>query len=129
MNYANADIIAHTGNYDAALKAIAVVDEQIGRLLKAVFAQNAVLIITADHGNAERMIDPMTAMIETKHDVSPVPVYIAAKELARPRDKFDAEQAEKMTAGILSDIAPTILDFSRRSQAASNDRVKVCGDL
>ena len=111
INYANADIIAHTGNYDAALKAIAAVDEQIGRLLKAVFAQNAVLIITADHGNAERMIDPMTAMIETKHDVSPVPVYIVAKELARPRDKFDAEQAEKMTAGILSDIAPTILDF------------------
>ncbi|MBI5147892.1 MAG: 2,3-bisphosphoglycerate-independent phosphoglycerate mutase [Parcubacteria group bacterium] len=111
INYANADIVAHTGNYDAALKAIAAVDGQIGRLLQAVLAQNAVLIITSDHGNAERMIDPMTAMIETKHDTSPVPVYVVAKELARPRDKFDAEQAEKMTAGILSDIAPTVLDF------------------
>jgi len=110
-NFANADVIAHTGNYDAALKAIQTVDDEIGKIVKVCLQQNAVLIITADHGNAERMINPFTGMIETKHDPSPVPIYLIGSEFQRGKSQGLIELMEKETAGILSDVAPTILEL------------------
>ena len=110
-NFANADVIAHTGNYDAALKAIQTVDDEIGKIVKVCLQQNAVLIITADHGNAERMINPFTGMIETKHDPSPVPIYLIGSDFQRGKSQGLIELMEKETAGILSDVAPTILEL------------------
>lgn len=110
-NFANPDIIAHTGNFEAALKAIETVDQNVGRIAQSVLAANAILIITSDHGNVERMINPLLGTPETKHDPNPVPVCLIAKEYARPRDPHDVEQGEKVSLGTLADVAPTILDL------------------
>lgn len=111
INYANGDLVAHTGNFDAALVAVKTVDEQIGILMKKVLEKDGVLLITADHGNVERMLDPRTGLRETKHDASPVPIYIVGNNFERPKDNFSVAQAEKESAGVLSDVAPTVLEL------------------
>ena len=110
-NFANPDTIAHTGNFDAALKAIKIVDAQIGKIVKTAVAQNAVVVITSDHGNIERMIDPLTGVPETKHDANPVPIYLIGKEFGKQKDSLVINQIENETVGILSDVAPTILEL------------------
>ena len=111
VNYANADMVAHTGNYEAGLKAIAAIDRSIGELLKSVLARNAIMLITADHGNIERMLDPITALPETKHDSNPVPIYLVGKDLERTKDDYDVDLIEQENTGILSDVAPTFLQL------------------
>jgi len=80
-------------------------------LLKAALENEAYLIITADHGNIERMLDPRTGQKESKHDINPVPIYLVAKEYERQKSKAEAAAAEKINAGVLADVAPTILDL------------------
>jgi len=111
VNFANPDVIAHTANFDAAIQAVRAVDQQIGLLLKAALENEAYLIITADHGNIERMLDPRTGQKESKHDINPVPIYLVAKEYERQKSKAEAAAAEKINAGVLADVAPTILDL------------------
>lgn len=111
INYANPDIIAHTGNFDATVKAVKTVDAQLSELIKAIYAVNGILIATSDHGNAERLLNPQTGAAETKHDTSPVPVYLIAREWERPRDGFDIATSERESIGVLSDVAPTILEI------------------
>ena len=110
-NYANPDMIAHTGNYEACLEAVRVVDEEVGKITQACLNQNAVLIITSDHGNIERVRNPITGEPETRHDPNPVPFYLMAKEFERRKSEAEIHQSEKGTTGILSDIAPTILEL------------------
>ncbi|MEE8131604.1 MAG: 2,3-bisphosphoglycerate-independent phosphoglycerate mutase [Candidatus Paceibacterota bacterium] len=110
-NYANPDMVAHTGNYQAAIQAIKVIDEEIGKVKEVVLKQNAILIITSDHGNIERMFNPLTGVPETKHDPNPVPVYLVAKEYERSKSKSEIYKSESKTIGILADIAPTILEL------------------
>ncbi|MEK7195739.1 MAG: 2,3-bisphosphoglycerate-independent phosphoglycerate mutase [Patescibacteria group bacterium] len=111
INYANGDLVAHTGNFDAAIKAVKTVDEQIGVLMKKVLEKDDVLLITADHGNVERMFDPRTGLPETKHDPSPVPIYIVGKNFERIKDNFEVARTEKESAGVISDVAPTVLEL------------------
>lgn len=98
MNYANADMVGHTGNLDATIKAIEVIDECLGRVVEAAQAKGGCVIITADHGNAEQMIDPVTGKIFTAHTTNPVPVIIVGGYQGSLRD-----------GGSLRDIAPTML--------------------
>lgn len=112
-NYANPDIIAHTGNYDASLKAVKTIDQQIDKITKTVLDKNAILIITSDHGNIERLFNPLTGEPETKHDPNPVPIHLIAKEFEKKKNITEIKQAEKSTIGILADIAPTILEIMR----------------
>ena len=107
INYANADIIAHTGNYDASLKAVAAIDREIKRLLEKTLAENHILLVTSDHGNAEVLIDLKTGQAETKHNPNPVPFYVVAKEfeLANPHP----ERYRPESIGLLADVAPTLL--------------------
>ncbi len=109
VNYANADMVAHTGNYEATLRAIKILDEEIGRLVKTVLDEDDVMIITSDHGNAEVLLDLRTGEPETRHNASPVPVYLVGKQFRRrmPKDSL----APLSTIGILSDVAPTLLDL------------------
>lgn len=109
VNYANGDMVAHTGDYAAAKIAVRTIDEAVGKLMRAALARNSALIITSDHGNVEVMLDSRTGEITTTHDPSPVPIYIIGNEFVRLKSKTEAELAEKEAAGILSDIAPTIL--------------------
>ena len=100
MNYANLDMVGHTGIFEAAVKATEAVDTCIGRVFNAVSSAGGLLVLTADHGNAEQMLDE-TGGIHTAHTCDPVPFLYcdtgAGKEV-RLRD------------GILADIAPTLLD-------------------
>lgn len=101
INYANPDMVGHTGNIGATAKACEVADECIGKLANWVIAYDGVLIVTADHGNAEEMINPQTGEIETEHSANPVPFMVLSKELiGRP---------QTLTSGILADVAPTVL--------------------
>lgn len=102
VNYANMDMVGHTGNLGAAMKAVEAVDEAIGRLWKEVDAMGGYLFITGDHGNVEQMIDPKTGAIETEHTSNPVPLIIAGKGV---------EGYRELPHGVLADVVPTILDL------------------
>jgi 2,3-bisphosphoglycerate-independent phosphoglycerate mutase len=112
-NYANPDMIAHTGNYEACLKAVKIIDEQIGKVIKAVLESEAVLIITSDHGNMEKVFDPLTGEPETKHNPSPVPIYLVAKEFHRQKTETEIRRAGKENIGVLADVSPTILELMK----------------
>ena len=99
LNYANPDMVGHTGNLEAAIKAIEVIDECVGKVVKEIEEKNGVLIITADHGNAEQMIDYKTGEPHTAHTTNPVPLILVGMENI------------KLKEGKLADLAPTILDI------------------
>ena len=109
VNYANPDMIAHTGNFEAATRAVKAVDGSGGSLMKAALAHKHILAITSDHGNIERMIDPRTGLTETKHDPSQVPFYLVGQGYERKKDDAAVRKIESSNAGVLSDVAPTIL--------------------
>lgn len=110
-NYANPDMIAHTGDYENCLKAVEIIDEQIGKIFKSCLEHDAVLIVTSDHGNLEKVLDPLTGQPQTRHDPNPVPIYIAAKEFRTEKTEAEIRGAEKTPIGILADVAPTILEL------------------
>ncbi len=107
LNYANCDMVGHTGDFEAARKAVEAVDIGLGRLMAAAKQQQAVAIITADHGNAEMMIDPESGGPFTAHTTNPIPciLYDPASKVGR------AGAVSLRDGGILADIAPTILDI------------------
>ncbi len=113
VNYANPDVIAHTGNFDAAMKAINTVDEQIGILMKAILDRGDILVITSDHGNVEKMIDQKTGIPETTHNKSPVPIYVVTRGYERSKNDELVREIEKTSTGVLSDVAPTVLELMR----------------
>ena len=99
VNFANPDMVGHTGRLPAAIKACEAVDLGLGRALAAVQAMGGAMIVTADHGNCELMIDPVTGGPHTSHTTNPVPVVL----LGGPAD------ARLREGGRLADLAPTIL--------------------
>ena len=101
MNYANADMVGHTGRIDAATKAVETIDFCLGRLSEAVEQAGGTLVITADHGNAEMMRDRETGEPHTAHTLNPVPFIVVNP----PAEIGHLEN------GRLSDIAPTLLDI------------------
>ncbi|MHB1418465.1 MAG: 2,3-bisphosphoglycerate-independent phosphoglycerate mutase [Bacillota bacterium] len=99
LNYANPDMVGHTGIMDAAVLAVEAVDRCLGRLLEAVRSQKGALILTADHGNAEKMTDPVTGGPFTAHTVDDVPFILVD----------DRYRGAHLQRGSLQDIAPTML--------------------
>ncbi len=106
LNYANPDMVGHTGVLEAAIKAIETIDECVGRVVEAVNNQDGVLLITADHGNAEQMIDYKTGEPHTAHTTNPVPLILVGMENAKLRE------------GRLADLAPTMLDIMNLEKPA-----------
>ncbi len=102
MNYANADMVGHTGVIKAVIKAVEAVDTGVGRVVEATLAAGGGLLITADHGNAEKLIEYDTGKPFTAHTTFPVPLYLVVSQLA---------QAKLRTDGILADVSPTILQI------------------
>lgn len=101
INFANPDMVGHTGNIGAAVKACEVVDECLGKLSDFIMAYGGYMLITADHGNVEMMINPATGTIDTEHNSSPVPfIVVSPKTMSKP---------VTLTSGILADVAPTVL--------------------
>lgn len=106
INYANVDMVAHTGVFDKVVIAAETVDRQLNKLARAYMPETT-LIITADHGNGEQMVHPETGEIDKKHSVNPIPFILVGP-------KYLLSSAVKDTAvpsGILADIAPTILEI------------------
>ena len=99
LNYANPDMVGHTGSLEAAIKAIETIDECLGRVLDAINEVNGVLLITADHGNSEQMIDYKTGEPHTAHTTNPVPLILVGMENVQLKE------------GKLADLAPTMLDI------------------
>ena len=102
MNYANADMVGHTGVIEAAIKAVEVVDTGVGRVVEATLAMGGGLLVTADHGNAEQLIEYDTGKPFTAHTTYPVPLYLVVPSLVDARLRTD---------GILADVSPTILQI------------------
>jgi 2,3-bisphosphoglycerate-independent phosphoglycerate mutase len=98
INFANADMVGHTGVIPAAVKAIETVDRCLGEVVRAVHESGGVLLITADHGNADNMLEP-DGSPNTAHSLNPVPVIVTIDGL-QLRD-----------GGVLADVAPTILQL------------------
>lgn len=100
-NFANADMVGHTGNFEAAVRACEVIDECIGKVVDAAMGMKGKLIITADHGNIEQLIDYDTGMPHTAHTTNRVPVILVDEERKKSR----------LNPGSASDVAPTVLQL------------------
>ena len=102
INYANGDMVGHTGDFEAARQAIEIVDENIGKIVKRLLELDAQILITADHGNSEQMVDYETGMVKTSHTTFPVELIYVAN---------DSSGKKLIERGKLSDIAPTVLNL------------------
>ena len=100
LNYANPDMVGHTGTLPAAIKAIETIDECVGKVVEAMLAHNGTMLITADHGNAEQMIDYKTGEPHTAHTTNPVPLILVTEN-----------SDLKIKSGKLADLSPTILEL------------------
>ncbi len=108
VNFAGPDMVAHTGNIEATVKAMEACDQSIGIIVEEVLKHDGVVIITADHGNAEEMLDLRTGSMDTKHSTNPVPIIIIKKGL----------MTRELPVGGLADVAPTILGLMGIPQPA-----------
>lgn len=107
LNYANPDMVGHTGVLEAAIKAVETVDEGLGQIMDAIERAGGALIVIADHGNAEQMIDYETGEPHTAHTTNPVPCLLFGKGF---------EHAKLRSGGRLADVAPTLLDLMQVEQ-------------
>jgi 2,3-bisphosphoglycerate-independent phosphoglycerate mutase len=105
LNYANCDMVGHTGVFEAAVKAVEAVDTGLGKVLEAIKRQGGAAIITADHGNCEQMVDPDSSEPHTAHTTNLVPVWL-----------FNAPDSYSLKPGILADLAPSLLDLMNVAQ-------------
>jgi 2,3-bisphosphoglycerate-independent phosphoglycerate mutase len=101
VNFANPDMVGHTGVLSAAIAACEAVDDGLGRAIAALEARGGAMIVTADHGNCEQMWDPVTNGPHTAHTLNPVPVIVMGAPAG----------SRLRTGGRLADLAPTVLDL------------------
>ena len=101
VNFAHPDMVAHTGNLAASIKACEAADRSLAKIIPEALSQNTSIIITGDHGNAEELIDTSTNKPDTEHSTAPVPfIYV---------DNSVKGKSKSLPAGILADVSPTIL--------------------
>jgi 2,3-bisphosphoglycerate-independent phosphoglycerate mutase len=100
INYPQVDMLGHTGNFEAAKKAVGFIDEQVALIVDEVMNQDGVVVVTADHGNAEEMIDLDTNEIKTSHTTNPVPFILISEKFKK----------SELRDGSLKDVTPTLLD-------------------
>ncbi len=114
VNFANPDMVAHTGNIQATLKAIEVVDECVGQIVDATLQFDGIAFITSDHGNAEELLNVQTGVMDKEHSVNPVPFIAVSKDLEGVTPFKDMIMAHDLSllqpAGVLSDVTVTILE-------------------
>ena len=102
VNFANADMVGHSGKIEPTVRGVETVDTQLGRIYQALRQKGGSMLITADHGNAEMMIDPVTGGPHTAHTTNPVPLILVSEDAAKYRLRHD---------GSLRDISPTVLNM------------------
>ncbi|KKR20335.1 MAG: 2,3-bisphosphoglycerate-independent phosphoglycerate mutase [Candidatus Moranbacteria bacterium GW2011_GWA2_39_41] len=111
INYANADIVGHTGKEAAAIKAVEAIDNCLAKLIPVVLTKKGAILITADHGNAEEMTNNLNGTISTEHSTNPVPLWFITSENHKKKSPGEVNNASNNPQGLLSDIAPTILEL------------------
>lgn len=113
INLANADMVGHTGDFNATKKAIRAVDLALGQIAAEVINQNANLIVTGDHGNAEQMINPQTGEIDKEHTTNPVPMILAFSDKKKAPQTVTVETKIALSAatpvGVLCDVTATVI--------------------
>jgi 2,3-bisphosphoglycerate-independent phosphoglycerate mutase len=107
LNFANPDMVGHTGIHEAAVKAVEVVDDCVGRVVDKILQRGGAVLLTADHGNAEKMVDEITGQPHTAHTTNPVPFTLIINDGIKYQLRED---------GILADVAPTVLQLMRIPQ-------------
>ena len=120
VNYASPDMVAHTGNYEATIKAHESIDQCLHRLADAILALGGVMLITADHGNSEELINLTTGAVDKEHSTNPVPFIVIGKQFegykAPLGDVIGGDLSTVPPVGMLSDVAPTILKIMELPQ-------------
>jgi 2,3-bisphosphoglycerate-independent phosphoglycerate mutase len=115
VNFANADMVGHSGKIPPTVQAVETVDACLGEIYKAVKARGGAMLITADHGNAEMMIDPATGGPHTAHTTNPVPFIVVSE---------NASTLALRPGGSLQDISPTVLamlNFEQPKEMSGKD--------
>ena len=112
-NFANGDMVGHAGDFEATIKALEVLDFSLGKIIPEILAAGGALIITGDHGNAEEKRYRVTAEPRTKHTINPVPFFLIAQDMRfeRPRSTADIQKSYEEIGGVLTDVAPSILEL------------------
>jgi 2,3-bisphosphoglycerate-independent phosphoglycerate mutase len=103
INFANPDMVGHTGVLEAGIRACEATDQALGKIVNQIFATGGTAVITADHGNAEEMINLSTGEIDTEHSANPVPFIVVGKKFLG--------QPKMLPRGILADVAPSVLSL------------------
>jgi 2,3-bisphosphoglycerate-independent phosphoglycerate mutase len=120
VNLANSDMVGHTGNLEATVKAIEIVDECLGEIVEKVLLKDGALVITSDHGNAEEIFNLQTGGMDKEHSTNMVPIFIVSKELMGQTgpsgDPPEGDLSLLSPVGMLADVAPTTLALLGLSQ-------------
>jgi len=112
VNIASSDMVGHTGNLEAGIKAVEVIDRELGRIYKEIENQNGFMIIISDHGNIEEMINPVTGEMDTEHNVYPAPFLLISPKLKKKEpSSLSIENLAVNPSGTLADVMPTILEL------------------
>ena len=121
VNYANPDMVGHTGNEQASIKAVEATDKSLSRLIPAILSVGGALMITADHGNVEEVTNLQTGERDTEHSTNPIPLWYINPTNHREKTSAEMIREQNEVHGLLSDVAPTILDsFGISRPAAMN---------
>ncbi len=107
VNFANGDIVGHTGNFEASVRALEILDNCVGRIKNKLLELGGILVITADHGNVEELVNLVTGEVDKEHSTNPVPFWIVAPDNRRKVQSLKPVPAAPQ--GILADVAPTVL--------------------
>ncbi len=120
VNFANGDMVGHTGNFEATVKAIEVLDFSVGKITAKILEFGGAVLITADHGNAEEKRYRLTGERRTQHTINPVPCYFVIPELKRTKARTgqEIEIGYKDVSGMLTDLAPTVLELMNLQKPA-----------
>ncbi|MFW0862240.1 MAG: 2,3-bisphosphoglycerate-independent phosphoglycerate mutase [Candidatus Komeilibacteria bacterium] len=116
LNFANGDMVGHTGNIKATIEAVEYIDASVSKIVDVILEKDGVALITADHGNAEELFNLQTGEMVKEHSVNPVPLYIIANQLegkAILPGVTPQNLASQVPTGILSDVAPTIIKIMK----------------
>lgn len=115
INFPNADMVGHTGNLNAAISGVEALDKCVGKIVAEVLEKDGVILITADHGNAEIMFNMQTGQVDKEHTTNPVPIVIVGNDFHGKnfgwQEGVSSDLSLCQPQGILADIAPTVLSF------------------
>lgn len=111
VNYANADMVGHTGNEEASIKAVEATDKSLSILVPEILKVGGAIIITADHGNVEELKKPSTGEVDTEHSTNPIPFWYITPDNHREKNADEMMREQNEVNGLLSDVAPTVLEI------------------